>query len=130
MATFFSDWESCMRQHGMPVPHVEDADEALELLHQLHSAAENAGILEPDQVVTIGTLLAAGGLSQVVSEPALIVLAGVAQTAAVVYINQGVACVFAVAALDIKRLFASNDLPDFVSVALAEQGIDLAAAIA
>lgn len=125
MSTFSSDWERCMSQHGMPVPHLEDADEALELLHQLHSAAENAGV-EPGQVVTLGTLIASGGLS-FVGEPALVILAGVAQTAAAVYISQGISCVFAAAALDIKRLFASNELPDFVAEELANQGIDLAA---
>lgn len=123
MSTFSSDWEHCMSQHGMPVPHLESADEALELLHQLHSAAENAGV-EPGHVVTLGTLIASGGLT-LVGEPALVVLAGVAQTAAAVYVSQGVSCVFAVAALDVKRLFASNELPDFVAEELGDQGIDL-----
>jgi alanine dehydrogenase len=121
--TFASDWSACMSKKGMPVPTTETADEALELLHQLHSAAENAGV-EPGQILTIGTLIASGGLSAV-GEGTLVILAGVAQTAVAVYVAAGISCVFAVAALDIKRLFASNDLPEFVADELSSQGIDL-----
>jgi hypothetical protein len=114
-----------MSNKGMPVPTLETADEALELLHKLHSAAENAGV-EPGQILTLGTLIASGGLSAV-GEGTLVILAGVAQTAVAVYVAAGVSCVFAVAALDVKRLFAANDLPEFVADELSSQGIDLEA---
>lgn len=124
--SFFSDWESCMTDHGMPVPNVESAGEALELLDQLHSAAENASI-ELGQVVTIGMLLATPGIAELLGESGVLILAGVAQTLAAIYISQGVSCVFAVAAMEVKRRFASNDLPDFMTEILAGEGHDLTA---
>lgn len=121
--TFASDWSACMSKKGMPVPQVDSVGEALELLHQLHSAAENAGV-EPAHLVTLGTLIASGGAT-FLGEPALVILGGVAQTLVAVYVSAGVSCAFAVAALDVRGLFASNELPDFVSEELASQGIDL-----
>ena len=38
----------------------------------------------------------------------------------------GIGCLFGAAAVEIQRRFASNDLPEFVTESLAEQGIDLA----
>jgi len=114
-----------MSTKGMPVPHVEDVDEAVELLHQLHSAAENA-VVEPDQIVTIGTLIASGALTGM-SEGALVILAGVAQTAAAVYITESLACLSAVAAQAVKQLFANNELPDFAAEELRSQGFELEA---
>jgi len=121
--TFASDWSACMSKKGMPVPQLESLGEALELLEQLHSAAENAGI-EPAHLVTLGTLIASGGVS-FLGEPALVILGGVAQTLVAVYVAAGISCAFAVAALDVKGLFASNELPEFVSEELASQGIEL-----
>jgi hypothetical protein len=55
----------------------------------------------------------------------LVALAGVAQTIAAFYISESISCVAVVAADDLKRLFAENELPDFVVAELDSQGIAL-----
>ena len=119
MNTFFGNWEQCMHGQGLPVPNAEDAKEALELLHKLHSAWENAG---GDEAMTIGALLAAGAITGIDEE----ILGAVAQVVVVVYISACIACITSVAIDDLRGLFASNEIPDFVVAELNNQGIDLA----
>ena len=56
MSAFSGRWEHCMHDKGLPVPSVEDANEALELVDKIHQAIENAG---GEAEVTIGALIAA-----------------------------------------------------------------------
>lgn len=120
MSTFFENWKQCMSNSGLPVPNIEDINEAVEFLHQLHSAWENAG----GEVETIGALIASGAAAGI-SEDALIVLGTVANIAVSLYINQGIGCLGSVAKDGLKALFAQNELPDFVIAELDSQGIDL-----
>jgi len=121
MSNFSESWEQCMHGNGLPVPSVEDANEALELMHKLHSAWENAG---GDEQMTIGALIALGALAGV-DEGALVVLGEVAQVAAALYISACIGCIASVALDDLKNLFAENELPDFVVAELDGQGVDL-----
>jgi hypothetical protein len=121
MSAFSESWEHCMHDKGLPVPSVEDANEALELVDKIHQAIENAG---GEAEVTIGALIVAGALVGV-DEAALAVLSEVAQVAAALYISVCIACLASVALDDLKGLFASNDLPDFVVAELEGQGVDL-----
>ncbi len=123
MSSFSEGWEQCMHSSGLPVPNVEDANEALEFLHKLHSAWENAG---GDEQLTIGALLALGAVVGF-DEGALAVLGEVAQVAAVLYLSACVGCLAAVAFDDLRRLLASNELPDFVVAELGNQGSPLVA---
>lgn len=122
MSAFFEKWEQCMHGHGFPVPNVEDANEAIELLHKLHSAWENAG---GEEVMTIGALLATGAIIGI-DEAVLMVLEEVAQIAVAIYIGACIGCIASVAIDDLRGLFASNEIPDFVVAELNNQGIDLA----
>lgn len=121
MSTFFENWEQCMHGNGLPVPSVEDASEAVELLDKLQRAMENAG---GEAEVTIGALLALGAFVGI-DEAALAVLGEVAQVAAALYISMCLGCLGSVALDELKGLFASNELPDFVVAELNNQGIDL-----
>jgi hypothetical protein len=121
MSTFFESWQACMHRNGFPVPSVEDAKEAVELLHQLNQALENAG---GEVEMTIGALIAAGALVGI-DEGVLVVLGDVAQVAATVYIGTCIGCIGSVALPDLRRLFASNELPGFVVDQLNGNGIDL-----
>ena len=112
-----------MHGKGLPVPDVQDANEALEMLDKLHQALEAAG---GEAEVTIGTLIASGALGSM-GEGALIVLGGVAQTAAAFYISAAISCLSFVAASDLRKLFADNSVPGFVVAELEDQGVDLAA---
>lgn len=120
MNTFFENWKQCMHGNGLPVPCVEDANEALEFVHKLHLALENAG---GDEEMTIGTLITFGAAG--IDEAALAVLGEVAQVAAAFYIDACISCIVSVALDDLKRLFANNELPNFVVAELDSQGIDL-----
>lgn len=122
MSTFFGKWEQCIHGHGFPVPNVEDAREALELLDKLHSAWKNAG---GDEEITIGALLAAGAVTGV-DEAVLMVLEEAAQIAVAVYIGACIGCIASVAIDDLRGLFASNEIAGFVVAELSNQGIDLA----
>jgi hypothetical protein len=122
MSAFAERWEQCMHGRGLPVPSVEDANEALEFVDKLHSAWENAN---GDEVMTIGALIALGAFTGV-DEAAVEVLGEVAQVAAVLYISACIACLASVAIDDLRRRFASADLPDFVVAELNSQGVDLA----
>jgi hypothetical protein len=121
MNSFFENWEQCMHSNGLPVPNVEDANEALELLDKLHQAVENAG---GEAEVTIGTLLALGAFIGL-DEAALVVLGEVAEVTAALYISVCIGCIASVGFDDLKSLFASNELPDFVVAELNSQGVDL-----
>jgi hypothetical protein len=122
MSVFFDSWKTCMGRKGLPVPDVNDVNEAVEFVHSLHSAIENSG---GEAAIAIGTLISSGALGEL-GEGALIALAGVAQTAAAFYVSQSIACLAAVAVVDLGTLFASNELPDFVVAELQTQGVDVA----
>ncbi len=122
MSQFSDDWVQCMHGSGLPVPNVEDANEALEYVHKIHSALENASGGEAE--VTIGTLIALGAFAGV-DEAVLIALGDVAQVAAALYISACLGCVASVALDDLKKLFAENALPDFVVAELNDQGVEL-----
>ncbi|MDN5284228.1 MAG: hypothetical protein JWR38_502 [Mucilaginibacter sp.] len=121
MSTFFENWKQCMSNSVLPVPNIEDVNDAVEFLHQLHSAWENAG---GEVETTIGTLIASGAAAGI-SEDALVVLGTVANIAVSLYISQGIGCLGSVAKDGLKALFAENELPDFVIAELDSQGIDL-----
>jgi hypothetical protein len=121
MSEFFDRWSQCMQGSGFPVPSVEDANEAVEILHKLQSAWESSG---GEVDTTIGALLAAGALTGV-DEGVLAVLGEVATVAAGVYLSACTACLGSTAYDSLKGLFASNALPDFVVAQLRSQGVDL-----
>lgn len=121
MSAFFEKWERCMKKVGFPVPTAETPSEALEFLHQLHTAWEAAG---GDNEMIIGVLMAPGAAAAI-NEDAIIVLGAIANVAVIVYVNQCISCLTAVAIKDLKDLFATNDLPDFVVAELENQGVDL-----
>ncbi|MCC8400460.1 hypothetical protein LJ655_00895 [Paraburkholderia sp. MMS20-SJTN17] len=120
MSAFSDRWSQCMQGSGFPVPTVDDVNEALDFLHKLHDASENSGGAE----VTIGALLAAGAVTGV-DEAVLATLGEVAAVAVGVYIGACIACMGSVALDDLKGLFASNEVPDFVVAQLNGQGVDL-----
>ncbi len=122
MSQFSDNWVQCMHSNGLPVPSVEDANEALEYVHKIHSALENASGGEAE--VTIGTLIALGAFAGV-DEVVLIALGDVAQVAAALYLSACIGCIASVAFDDLKKLFAENELPDFVVAELDSQGVDL-----
>ncbi|MVN75601.1 hypothetical protein GO988_04610 [Hymenobacter sp. HMF4947] len=121
MSDFSENWEQCMHSSGLLVPNVEDANEALEFLHQVHSAWENSG---GEAELTIAGLLAAGALVGV-DEGALAVLGQLGEIAVAAYLSACISCMASVALEDIKSLFANNELPDFVVAELEGQGVDL-----
>jgi len=121
MGAFFDNWKQCMNGSGLPVPSVEDANQALEFVHQLHDAWEAAG---GDEEMTIGALVAAGALTGV-DEATLEVLGLVAQVAVTVYVAACVACLASQALDYLKGRFASNNLPEFMVAALDNQGVSL-----
>jgi hypothetical protein len=125
MSVFFDRWGQCMHGSGLPIPSVEDANEALEFVHKLHSALEGSGA---EAGVTIGALIALGAFAGV-DEGGLAVLGEVAGVAAAVYISASIACIGSVAFDDLKSLFASNDLPEYVVAQLNSQGVDLTAEV-
>ena len=118
--SFSEDWAACMATKGMPVPSVETVNEALEVVHQIHTAVENSG----GEAITIAELIGTGALAGL-GEGALVVLAGVGQTLALVYINDAIACLAAAALSDLRQRFADNELPDFVVAELESQQVDL-----
>ena len=129
MSEFSDNWAQCMRNGGFPVPTVETANEALEYLHKLHDAWENAG---GGEELTIGELLLGGaavvGAGAAVvefGEDALVVLGQIGQVAVAFYLSACVGCLASVALDELKNLFAGNELPDFVVAQLESQGVDL-----
>jgi len=56
MSTLFESWQQCLRNKGFPVPSVEDAHEALELMDKPKQAIENPG---GEVEITIGAQIAA-----------------------------------------------------------------------
>lgn len=121
MSTFFENWKQCMQGNGLPIPKVEDATEALHFLEQLHQAWENSG---GEVEMTIGALASAGGAG--LSEEVLIAIGVAADVVIVLYINQGIGCLSSVALDELKRLFADNELPEFVVAELDNKNISLA----
>ena len=118
MSTFSENWAQCMHGNGLPIPNVEDASEALEVLHEIHSAWENAG---GEITLTIGALVAVGALTGV-DETFLL---AAAQVAAMVYLSASIACIASVALEDLKIFSANGELPDFVVAELNNQGVNL-----
>lgn len=121
MSEFSDQWAGCMHGNGLPVPDVEDANEALEMLHKLHSAWEGVG---GEADLTIGALLATGlltaaggGLVEVLGEIAGVTVA--------MYLGACFGCLASVAREEMKHLFAMGQLPDFAVAELESQGVDL-----
>jgi hypothetical protein len=122
MSTFSDSWKQCMQANSLPVPDLETANEALEFLHKLHDAWENAG---GEAELTIGALLVAGALAGTIGAGALEVLGEVAAVTVTLYLSACIACMGSVAIDDLKNLFASGQMPDFVVAELESQGIAL-----
>ena len=120
MSTFSEKWALCMRGKGLPVPDIDDVNEAVAFLDHIHQAIENTG----DAEITIAALLSAGAVAGV-DETALAVLGEVAQEAAELYLAACTGCLGSVAIGELRGLFASNDLPDFMTQQLQNQGVDL-----
>ena len=121
MSTFSEALVTCMQGHGLPVASVENVTEALEFVDKLHSAWENAG---GGEELTIVALIAAGAFVGV-DEGVLAALEAVGQVAAALYISACIGCIASVAIDDLKGLFASNDLPDYVVAELNNEGVAL-----
>jgi hypothetical protein len=120
MSTFSENWGKCMLGKGLPVPDIDGVNEAVKLLDHIHQAIENTG----DAEVTIGGLLAVGAIVGV-DEAALTVLGEVAQVVAALYLLECTTCLGSAAISELRGLFASNDLPDFMVEQLKSQGVDL-----
>jgi hypothetical protein len=121
MSTFSQKWQGCMRSQHLPVPTIENANEALEFVDMLHSAWENAG---GEAGMTLGALIGTGALNAA-GEQTLIVLAAAVDIAVVVYLSACMNCVVYSGFDDVKKLFASNQLPAYVLDELNKQGVDL-----
>ena len=122
MSEFSEAWVQCMHGVGFPVPDVETANDALEFVDKLHSTWENAG---GGEELTIAALIAAGAFVGA-DEAVLAVLGEVAQVAVAMYITAYIGCLASVALDDLKGLFASGELPNFVVAELESQGVDIA----
>jgi hypothetical protein len=70
-------------------------------------------------------LIAAGAFVGA-DEAVLAVLGEVAQVAVAMYITAYIGCLASVALDDLKGLFASGELPNFVVAELESQGVDIA----
>ena len=124
MSAFSDAWASCMRSKGLPVPaDIESASEAVEFLGHINEAIENAG---GDAQLTIEALMLLGGGSIAgVDAAGVVVLGGIAQTVAAVYIFKAAGCLGSAAGDQIRHLFASNQLPDFMVAQLQANGVEL-----
>jgi hypothetical protein len=113
-----------MHNKGLPVPaDIESASEAVEFLGHINEAIENAG---GDAQLTIEALLAfGGGAIAGVDAAGVVVLGGIAQTVAAVYIFKAAGCLGSAAGEQIRKLFASNELPDFMVEQLRANGVEL-----
>ncbi|NML65451.1 hypothetical protein HHL22_09565 [Hymenobacter sp. RP-2-7] len=121
MSEFSDQWAGCMHSSGLPVPDVEDANEALEVLDKIHSAWENAG---GEAELTIGALLATGLLT-VAGGAVVPVLEEIVTVTVAAYLGACIGCLGSVAYDSLKSLFASGQLPAFVVAELESQGVDI-----
>ena len=120
--SFSDDFKSCMSSNGLPVPTVEDLNQAKEIIEQVHQAWEAAG---GDEQMTIAALVALGAATGVDEE----VLAALATAGAITvgaYIAACVGCMASAGVDQLKQLFASNPPQQFMTDLLAQNGIDLA----
>lgn len=53
MSQFSDNWVNCMHGNGLPVPELQELNEALEFVDKVHSAFENA---TAEEEITIGAL--------------------------------------------------------------------------
>ncbi|MGI4832330.1 MAG: hypothetical protein ACRYFK_02615 [Janthinobacterium lividum] len=125
MSEFSEQWAGCMQSIGLPVPNVENANEALEIFDKIHSAWESAG---GEAELTIGALLATGLLT-VAGGAVVEVLGEIAAVTVAAYLGACIGCVASVARDEVKNLFASGQLPAFVVAELESQGVDLQAKV-
>jgi hypothetical protein len=121
MSQFSDAWVKCMHGNGLPVPEIQELNEALEFVDKIHSAFENATGKEE---ITIGALLAVGAFVGF-DEAALAALTQAAAITATAYLAACVGCLASVALDDLKDLFASGDLSAFVVAQLESDGINI-----
>ena len=104
----FSDsFDSCMSTNGLPTPsQVFDAlSDALEFLHQLHTAWESAG---GDEEMTLGALVALGAATGI-DEEVLAALGAAATVTVTAYLAACIACVVSAAGSSVWSSIASTD---------------------
>ena len=112
----FSDcFSSCMSP--LPVPNVDGLNEALEFLHKLHDAWENAG---GNEELLLSGLVAAGAVTGI-DEAALAAAGGVTVLA---YIALCVGCAAGCAGASIWDAIASSDTPDWLQSELTTAAND------
>ncbi len=107
--SFSDDFNSCMSSSGLPTPSqlFDSLSDALEFLHTLHNAWENAG---GDEEMTLVALVAAGALVGV-DETALAALGAAAGITVVAYLTACLSCVVSVAGSSIWNMISSTDDP-------------------
>ena len=109
--SFSDDFASCMSSSGLPSPsEVFDAlSDALDILHQLHTAWESAG---GDEEMTMAALLALGAATGI-DEAALAALAAAFADAAAItvtaYVAACVACAVSAAGSAVWDAIATTD---------------------
>jgi len=105
--SFSDDFNSCMSSSGLPTPSqvFDSLSDALEFLHTLHNAWENAG---GDEEMTLAALVAAGALVGV-DETALAALGAAAGITVVAYLAACLACVVSVTGSSIWNMISSTD---------------------
>ncbi|MCW3097937.1 MAG: hypothetical protein JWL77_3555 [Chthonomonadaceae bacterium] len=116
--SFMDDFRSCMSP--LPIPDVDGLDEALEFVHKLHSAWENAG---GNEEMLMAGLLAAGAVTGI-DEGAIALLGTVT---VLTYIAACVTCAVSAAGSSVwDFIFSSNTptwLQDELRTAANDKGI-------
>jgi len=119
--SFSDDFTSCMSSNGLPVPTVEDLNQAKEIIEQIHQAWEAAG---GDEAMTIAALIALGAATGI-DEEVLAALGAAAGVTVAVYISGCVRCMASAGIDQLRQLFASNPPQPFMTDLLAQNGINL-----
>jgi hypothetical protein len=104
----FSDsFNSCMSISGLPTPSqvFDSVSDAMEFLHQLHTAWENAG---GDVEMTLGAFVALGAVTGI-DEAVLGILAEAAGATVLAYATACIGCVASAAGSSVWSVIASTD---------------------
>jgi hypothetical protein len=128
--TFTDNFNSCMSSSGLPTPSqvFDSVTDALEFLHQVHTAWESAGGGE----MTLAALAALGAATGI-DESVLAILAEAAEATVEAYLTACFGCLVSAAVssgTSWQNLFAStNDSwsQDQLTVAANDQGINTSA---
>jgi hypothetical protein len=107
--SFLDDFNSCMSSNGLPTPGqvFDSLSDALEFLHQLHTAWESAG---GNEEMTLGALVALGAATGI-DEAVLAALGEAAEITVLAYAAACLACVVSVAGSSIWNSIATTNDP-------------------